>query len=114
MTFGAYIRTQRETLGISLRQIAVRVGTDPGYLSRVEMDNAPKPTERLVRQLAIELGEDCDVLLAIAGRISESFQAALQRHPQAFATLIRGLQGASQEVLEQTIEQVRKVSDGEW
>ena len=70
--FGDYLRERREALRVddptfSLRQLAGRIGVEPSYLSKVERGDEPPPSEARIVQLAEELGEDPDVLLAMAG-----------------------------------------------
>ena len=59
MTFGSYVRTTREALRcqdrtFSLRQVAMRIEVEPAYLSKIERDRVPPPSENTVRRLAQE------------------------------------------------------------
>jgi len=94
--FGTHIRHQRETLRredprYSLRQIAGRIGVEPSYLSKVERELEPPPSEPKIRALAKELGEDPDSLLALAGKVSVDLQIAIRKRPLLFPRLIREL-----------------------
>ena len=114
--FGKHIRQQRELLKhkdrrYSVRQLAMRIGVEPSYLSKVERGETPPPSEAKVRLLAIELGEDPDVLLALAGKVSSDLQAAIRQHPQLFATLIRELKDMPEHAV---LRLVREVRDGKW
>jgi transcriptional regulator with XRE-family HTH domain len=115
-TFGAFIRQQREKLkardsSFSLRKTAAEIGVQPSYLSKVERGQDPPPSEEKIRALAGVLGEDPDVLLAMAGKISSDLHAAICRRPQAFARLIRELT----DLPDGTVEQIaREVRDGRW
>ncbi|HET6546621.1 MAG TPA: helix-turn-helix domain-containing protein, partial [Rhodanobacteraceae bacterium] len=80
MKFGPYVRNRRERLRegdtrYSLRQTAGRVGIEPAYLSKIERAEFPPPGENTIRALAVELNEDADVLLAMAGKVSSDLQA---------------------------------------
>ncbi len=115
-SFGEYLRTVREELRskdrrYSVRQVAARVGIEPSYLSKVERDEQPPPSEQTIVQLAAELNEDPDVLLALAGKVSEELQSIIRRRPQLFADLLRQLKDAPDHAL---LRVVREVRDGEW
>ena len=96
MTLGSYIREARERLReedkkFSLRQVALRVGVEPAYLSKIERELVPPPSEGTIRKIAQDLGEDEDLLLAMAGKVSSDLQEIIRRRPKVFAELIREL-----------------------
>jgi transcriptional regulator with XRE-family HTH domain len=114
--FGDYIRRRRERLNASdarysLRRVAASVGVEPSYLSKVERGEQPPPSERTIVALARELGEDADVLLALAGKVSEDLQAIIRRRPRLFADLIRQLKNLPDHAV---LRLVREVRDGNW
>ena len=114
--FGDYVRTARSALAegdvrFSLRQVAQRVGVEPAYLSKVERGLVPPPSEATIVRLATDLGEDTDVLLALAGKVSSELQAIILRRPRQFADLIRQLRDAPDRAI---LKVVREVRDGKW
>ncbi|MDE2763331.1 MAG: helix-turn-helix transcriptional regulator [Acidobacteriota bacterium] len=114
--FGARTRQLRENLRqhdrrYSLRQVAHRVGVEPAYLSKIERGVAAPPSEATTVRLARELGEDPDVFLAMAGKVSSELQAIIRKRPKLFADLIRRLRDAPDEAI---FRVVRVVRDGEW
>jgi transcriptional regulator with XRE-family HTH domain len=116
MTYGQYIRTVREALrktdrAFSLRQVAMRVGIEPAYLSKIERGEVAPPSEATTRKLAAELGEDADVLLAMSGKVSSELLAIILKRPQLFADLLRQLKDAPDKAL---LRVVREVRDGNW
>lgn len=116
MTFGAYIRQARERLRVgdkcySLRQTAQRIGIEPAYLSKVERGDVAPPSEATIRRLALDLGEDVDLLLAMAGKVSKDLQEIITRRPQLFAELLRQLKDTPEQAL---LRIVREVRDGDW
>ena len=116
MTFGTYIRKRRERLRVddrdfSLRKVAQRVGVEPAYLSKIERCDVAPPSEATIRVLARELGEDPDVLLAMAGKVSGDLQEIIRKRPEVFADLIRSLRAAPDDAI---LRIVREVRDGEW
>jgi len=97
--FGPFLRSTRERRArtdraFSLRQVALRVGVQPSYLSKIERGTVEPPSEAAIRRLAAELNEDADVLLAMAGKISRDLRETILRRPKLFADLIRGLSEA--------------------
>ena len=115
-TFGSYIRERREERRqadprFSVRQLAGRIGVEPSYLSKVERDETPPPSEAKIRNLAAELKEDPDMLLAMAGKVSTDLQDVIRRRPQLFASLLRELKDAPEQAV---LRLVREVRDGEW
>jgi transcriptional regulator with XRE-family HTH domain len=113
--FGEYVRAARAQADsegrFSLRQVAQRVGVEPAYLSKVERGLVPPPSEATIVRLAAELGEDTDVLLALAGKVSSELQAIILRRPKQFAELIRQLEDAPDGAI---LRIVREVRDGNW
>ena len=116
MTFGAHIRRQREARRkedrrFSLRQVAQRIGVEPAYLSKIERCDVAPPSEATIRALAGDLGEDVDVLLAMAGKVSSDLQEIIKRRPELFAELLRKLRAAPDNAI---LRIVREVRDGDW
>ncbi len=116
MTFGDYLRERREALRradrrFSVRQVAQRIGVEPAYLSKIERNEVAPPSEEKVRALAADLGEDPDVLLALAGKVSSDLLAIIRSRPGVFAELIRQLKSVPDHAI---LRIVREVRDGEW
>jgi transcriptional regulator with XRE-family HTH domain len=114
--FGGHLRQRREALRktdrrYSLRQVAQRVGIEPAYLSKIERGDLPPPSEATTLRLAGELGEDPDVLLAMAGKVSSDLQAIIRKRPKLFADLLRQLKQAPDHAI---LTVVREVRDGDW
>jgi transcriptional regulator with XRE-family HTH domain len=78
----------------SLRQVAQRIHVQPAYLSQVERGNVAPPSEATIRRLAKDLGEDPNVLLALAGKVSDDLQEVIRRRPAVYAELLRSLRTA--------------------
>jgi transcriptional regulator with XRE-family HTH domain len=116
MTFGDYVRQRRETQRqtdrrFSVRQVAQRIGVEPAYLSKIERNEVAPPSEEKVRALAADLGEDPDVLLALAGKVSSDLLAIIRARPSLFADLIRQLKAVPDHAI---LRIVREVRDGDW
>ena len=116
MTFGTYIRGQREALKsrdrrFSVRQVAQRIGVEPAYLSKIERGDVAPPSEAKIRALAIELDEDAEGRRARAGKVSSDLQEIVRNRPQLFADLIRQLKSMPDHAI---LRIARDVRDGEW
>lgn len=114
--FGKHVRKKREALcardrRFSVRQVAARIGVEPSYLSKVERAEQPPPSEAKIIALAKDLGEDPDVLLAMAGKVSRDLQEIIMRRPELFAQLVRELKNAPDHAV---LRLVREVRDGNW
>lgn len=114
--FGNSVRKRREQMResdrrYSLRQVAKRIGVEPAYLSKIERGDTAPPSEATTVRLARELGEDPDVLLALAGKVSRDLQEIIRKRPKLFAQLIRQLKEAPDHAI---LHVVREVRDGDW
>jgi len=110
-TFGKHIRAKRMAKKISLRRFADLVGVSPTYLSQVEQDNVLPPTAERVRRMAEILGENVDVLAALAGRMAEDLPTIIQDRPTEMPDLLREASGLTPEQLSQLREQIRRLKE---
>ncbi len=116
MSFGSYVRAVRERLrrddpDFSVRKVAQRIGIEPAYLSKIERGQFAPPSEAAIRRLAADLGEDPDLLLAMAGKVSSDLRDIIIKRPQLFAELIRQLRDVPDHAI---VRVVREVRDGDW
>ena len=95
---------------MSLRQVALRIGVEPAFLSKIERDVAPPPSEAKIVALAEALGEDPDLLLAMAGKVSSDLQAIIRKRPQLIGELLRQLKTQPDNAI---LSIVRQVTDGD-
>lgn len=114
--FGNHIRSRREDLRkqdrrYSLRQVAHRIEVEPAYLSKIERGDVAPPSEATTLKLARDLGEDPDVLLALAGKVSSDLQEIIRKRPRLFADMIRKMKETPDHAI---LRIVREVRDGEW
>ena len=113
---GEYLREQRELLKqgdkrYSLRQVSQRVGIEPTYLSKIEREELPRPSEQTIKKLSQDLGLDADILLAMAGKVSADLREIICKRPQLFAELIRQLKEMPDQAI---VRVVCEVTDGDW
>lgn len=112
MDFGSYVRQLREqrrevNRRYSVRQTAQRIGVEPAYLSKIERNDVAPPSEDTIRRLAADLGEDVDLLLALAGKVSSDIREIIMRRPILFAELIRSLSNVPEDELTALVRKVR-------
>lgn len=67
LTLGEYLQQIREHSGISIRELANRVGEHHSKLARLERDEIAHPKPDLLRRIAEELETDSTELLAYIG-----------------------------------------------
>jgi transcriptional regulator with XRE-family HTH domain len=113
---GTYVRRKRLALlekdrRFSLRQVAMRIGIEPSYLSKVERNEKAPLSEPKILALADELGEDRDVLMALSGKVRSDLQEIIIKRPQLFAQLLSSLESAPDKAVLKLIKSVR---DGKW
>ncbi len=112
--FGKYLREcrlRKADAAFSVRKLAGRVGIEPSYLSKIERGEQPPPGEGTIRKLAMELGEDSDVLLALAGKVPTDLLEIVRARPRLFADLLRELKSMPDSAV---LRIVREVRDGDW
>jgi len=102
---------QKSGKTFSLRQLALRIGVEPSYLSKIERGLELRPSEETTKAIARELGEDSDALLAMAGKVSSDLQDIIRKRPQLFSQLIRELKHMPDHAV---LRLVREVRDGDW
>ena len=86
----------------SLREFANKVGLSPAYLSRIENEKEPPPSEMIIEKLAEALGADKYELFSFAGKIPSEFLEAFKKNPKGMASFLRRAQEIGLE------------SDNEW
>lgn len=115
--FGNYVRNARTALktdqnkSMSLRSFASLVGLEPSYLSKIERGLEAPPSEVTISKIAEALGEDVDILLALAGKVSSELQAIICKRPKLFSSLLRQLKTMPDHAI---LRIARDVSDGDW
>jgi transcriptional regulator with XRE-family HTH domain len=114
--FGEFLRQRREAKRLtdptySLRQLAGTVGVEPSYLSKVERGIEPPPSEARIVALAHALGEDPDLLLALAGKVSSDLLEIIRKRPELFSQLLRELKSLPDHAV---LRIARDVRDGNW
>lgn len=68
-TFGNTLRRLRLEAGVGLRELARRIDKSAGYMSDVEQDNVPPPSEEVILTIAGVLIADRNELLRAARKM---------------------------------------------
>jgi transcriptional regulator with XRE-family HTH domain len=108
-SFGSLVRREREAREIGLRKMAKMIGVSPTYLSKVERDEFPRPTEDKVRKIAEIIGQDPDELLALAGRVASDLTDIIQQRPREMADFLRAAKGLPADDIARFARQAQKV-----
>lgn len=98
--FGDYIRSRRESLRkesseYSIRKVAKRIGIHHSYLSKIERGEPASLSEKRVVALAVELGDDPDLLMAMSGRVSEEIRRAVFEDPARVLELLKEIRNGN-------------------
>jgi len=113
---GPYIREKREALKekdkrYSLRQVANRIEIEPSYLSKIERGLPAPLSEKKIRALSLDLGENPDFILALSGKVSSDIQEIIRKRPELFAEIIRQMKEMPDHAV---LRLVREVREGNW
>jgi transcriptional regulator with XRE-family HTH domain len=86
----------------SLRDFARKVGLSPAYLSRIENEKEPPPSEKVIERLAEALGADKYELFSHAGKVPIEFYETFKKNPKGMASFLR------------TVRDIGLHTDTEW
>jgi transcriptional regulator with XRE-family HTH domain len=111
-TLGDIIQSARKARGWSQRFAAVQWRISLTHAHDIEHDRRAV-SETLVLRLAESLGLDVELLMSLAGRLGETVEAYLARHPPA-VVLIRAIAAArlTDRELEELTKRVREMGAG--
>jgi transcriptional regulator with XRE-family HTH domain len=86
MTFGTLLRASRNARGLTLDDVAVKIGLSVPHLSRIERDRENPPRDEIIQQFAEIIGIPADDLFAEAERLPPDLR---KEAGQVFATYRR-------------------------
>jgi transcriptional regulator with XRE-family HTH domain len=102
MTFGQVVSQARKEMGISQRDLALRIlkedgaSISPQYLNDIERDRRNPPGDHLLEQFARELQLDIDYLYFLSGKLPSELRSRTsspQQVKQAFRAFRCTLRG---------------------
>ena len=82
-TFGKKLRELRVNSEMGLRELARLVSMSPGYISDVEQNHVPPPSEEVILKIADVLQVDKKELLMAAKKMDPELSSFLAQEPQA-------------------------------
>jgi transcriptional regulator with XRE-family HTH domain len=88
------LRLQREEYA-SLRDFSSKVGLSPTYMSHLENNKVPPPSEGVIERLAEALQADKYELFSLAGKMPPEFFETFQKNPQGVADFFRKAEESS-------------------
>jgi transcriptional regulator with XRE-family HTH domain len=100
LTFGRLIKQLRlNNTEYSLRKLAEIIGISPAYLSRLEAERDPPPSEEIIIKMARILGADKDELLSRADKVSPDILGIIKNDPRSVPSFLRlaGERGLAEE-----------------
>jgi len=101
-TFGSLIKELRlKNTEHSLRKLAEMADISPAYLSRLEADRDPPPSEDVTIRIAGALWTDKDELLSYANKVSPDVLDIIKDNPRAVPSFLR-------------LAKQRKLSEKDW
>ena len=108
-SFGKRIRELRTQQRLTQRELAAQVAIDVGYISKIEAEKVPPPSEKVIERLALALGADKDELMVLAGRAPKDLEPIITHDIRIPAILrrARGLSPQDWEKVESYIEQLK-------
>ncbi len=92
LSFGEVLKDARKGKGLSQRKLALLIGIDFTYLSKLENDRTDyPPKEEVIKLLAEHLDLNEEELIFLAGRIPQGYAELLKQHYQAMPALFSRL-----------------------
>jgi transcriptional regulator with XRE-family HTH domain len=82
-TFGKKLRSYRLKAEVGLRELARLIEKSPGYISDVEQDHVPPPSEDAILKIAVALNVDKKELLSAAKKMDPEISRYVAREPEA-------------------------------
>lgn len=105
--FGERVRELRKGKGLTLRDLAAKLGVNFTYSSKIEnqkLSFGEYPSEDLIRKLAKVLKADVDELLLLAQKIPDDIRRRVIERPDAFRKIAK-LNNATLDRLLEEIEE---------
>ena len=81
-TFGKKLRDLRIHADVGLRELARLIEKSPGYISDVEQDHVPPPSEDVILKIAVALNVDKKELLTAAQKMDPEISRYVAREPE--------------------------------
>ncbi len=86
-TFGRALRERRRRRKLTVSHLASLSGMSASYLSRIEHDQLPPPSAKIMHRLAVALNTEVGALQAAAGQIPDRIIAVIRNRPAVLTLL---------------------------
>lgn len=106
-SFGKLLNTIRNKRKISLRNLSMRAGISPSYLSKIENNLSPPPSASIIMKIAVCLKVSEDDLLIRAGYLPEEMINNENIHISL--KIIKALKGLDKKLLEVILDFATKL-----
>jgi transcriptional regulator with XRE-family HTH domain len=113
MSFGAYLRNLRRQKRLSQKELADMVDMDHTYLSKIETEVLPPPSEKNIKKLAQILEVSEDELLVLAHKTPSDLRDVITKDKNIPSILRRAknLSPSDWKEVEELINKLRKEED---
>lgn len=101
--FGELLKNLRKNRGLSQRNLALAVGVDFTYLSKIENGVLPPPADETIVRIAGALGLESDELLLAANRVPPDITGLVTRS-KSIPELLRITKDLSEEELRRLVD----------
>lgn len=81
-TFGQLLKDLRRSKSVSQRDLAIQVGVDFTYISKIENNRLPPPSVQTIEKICDALEVPQEILLSHSGKVSEEIRAMITSSPE--------------------------------
>lgn len=81
MSFGEYLLNLRKSRKESQKSLANAIGVSYTYISKIENNVFPPPSEETLRKIALFLNEDVDVMITMANKVPIDLKEIVMSSP---------------------------------
>jgi len=108
-SFGKRIKALRIERKLSQQELAAQVEIDAGYLSKIEAEKVPPPSEKVIERLSKALDTENDELMLLAGKSPKDIEPIITNNSLIPGILRRskGLSAQDWKKVENYIEQLK-------
>lgn len=111
-SFGTRLRKYRRQADVSQRELAIRIGRDFSYISKIENDRIPPPAADTVVKICEVLNIEPNELLALTGKLPSDVQSSVSTSESAQRFLREALELAlSEEEWNSMIDSLRQLRE---
>lgn len=110
LTFGQYLKKIRTEKKVSQRALASKIGVDFTYLSKIENDKMPPPSEDTLKKIAVELDENVDNLILMADKMPSDYKDVLKSSKE-MPLMLRTLGNLSEDKQKEVFDYIKQKTE---